>query len=342
MNESETLAAARAYYANTLKWLGELREPDGALPEALLTTRPCPLCGATGGTPFVEKLGFRYIRCERCELIYVPRCLRDVHEGTLCDDYVSLMRQGDRDARHFRRVLRLLERQAGRRLLDVGCGNGLFMEFARQHGWQTSGVEVNPKLAERARQLGHTVQTQAVEQLSAEQGPYDAVTLLQVVEHLDAPLTGLRKLHSLMPAGGILLLDTPNAASHLVRLLGPEHHRHFCGWMHVNIFTPRTLRELARRAGFRPLCTRTYGEELGLRTLRAMARYPCVYDPVSPQYLQSAEAGAIPWERPAAARPPSAGRRVARALVAAADAALAAPADALGGGSYMLLAAVRE
>ena len=64
------------------------------------------------------------------------------------------------------------------RLLDVGCGDGLFLDVMRARGWQVRGFDVDPDVVAFAtQQLDLAVAVADVEQDSLPPGPFDAITM---------------------------------------------------------------------------------------------------------------------------------------------------------------------
>lgn len=88
-------------------------------------------------------------------------------------------------------------------------------------------------------------------------GPYDAVVLGEVIEHLStAPGRVLTYLRSLLRPGGVLLIQTPNAAAlhkRLLLLLGRQPYHRLCedrgGGLHVREYTMAEMRDYARAVG---------------------------------------------------------------------------------------------
>jgi 2-polyprenyl-3-methyl-5-hydroxy-6-metoxy-1,4-benzoquinol methylase len=152
--------------------------------------------------------------------------------------------------RRLAAILRLLERAAqGARLLDVGCSSGA---AAARMGFQAEGVEPSPEAAESARRDGFRVHTGLLEEARYPAAAFDAVTLIEVLEHLNDPRPLLAECRRILRPGGIVMATTPNAESWTARAMGARWEVFSLSAMggHVSFFNPASLRLLAERTGF--------------------------------------------------------------------------------------------
>jgi 2-polyprenyl-3-methyl-5-hydroxy-6-metoxy-1,4-benzoquinol methylase len=160
------------------------------------------------------------------------------------------------------------------RLLDVGCGTGVFLLAAQQSGWDTLGLEGNPQAAAEARTRARNVKQGDLADEQWASASFDVVTLWQVLEHLPEPLPILRKLREALKPGGFLFVAVPNAASLQAKLLGRRWFN-FQNPTHLIHFTFGTLSHLLSKAGFadaRRLYF--YGGRPGFGPLRDALQYP--------------------------------------------------------------------
>ena len=139
----------------------------------------------------------------------------------------------------------------GARLLDVGCGNGAFMQLARDAGWSVQGMDFDAEAVAAARSVGLDVRQGGLERVEAHApGSFAFVTLSHVLEHVHDPVAWLRSLHRVIQPSGTLWLQTPNIAS-----LG--HARYGPDWRglepprHLTLWTTQTLQRVLQEVGFR-------------------------------------------------------------------------------------------
>lgn len=151
----------------------------------------------------------------------------------------------------------------GGRLLDVGCGNGAWLDQMRRLGWEVQGVEPDEKAAAIGRASRIPIAVATADALPAFDAPFDAVSLSHVIEHLHDPIAVLRSLRAHIKPGGILRIATPNMGGFGHARYGP-HWRGLEAPRHLVLFTGDTLRTCLEQAGYaigRPERTRWWASE---------------------------------------------------------------------------------
>jgi len=139
----------------------------------------------------------------------------------------------------------------GRRLLDVGCATGDWLAEMQALGWRATGVELDARAAGVARGRGLSVVTGGFPAVAGElTGPFDAVALRQVLEHLAEPMAALRAIRGLLDERGLLLISTPLADGWLPRLAGSYWYA-LDQPRHVQLFGREQLAAALRQTGFR-------------------------------------------------------------------------------------------
>lgn len=93
-------------------------------------------------------------------------------------------------------------------ILDVGCGTGANLEMLAQFG-TAEGVDVSDDALEFCRKKGLKVQKGLAEEMPFADGAFDVVTALDVIEHLDDDVAGLKEMRRVMADDGRALIFVP-------------------------------------------------------------------------------------------------------------------------------------
>ena len=94
------------------------------------------------------------------------------------------------------------------KILDVGCGTGANLEMLAEFG-SAEGVDVSDDALEFCRKKGLTVQKGLAETLPYADETFDISTALDVIEHLDDDIAGLKEMHRVTKTGGYTLIFVP-------------------------------------------------------------------------------------------------------------------------------------
>lgn len=142
-------------------------------------------------------------------------------------------------------------------LLDVGCGTGDFLQYAREKGWRAEGIEPSKLACERARALGLEVFNQSFAAIASgtdRQASYDALVLLNVLEHVPDPVRWVEDCRALLkPKEGLLVAVVPNDFSAL-QAAAAQALQIEPWWIaapdHINYFDYSSLERLLQKKGF--------------------------------------------------------------------------------------------
>jgi 2-polyprenyl-3-methyl-5-hydroxy-6-metoxy-1,4-benzoquinol methylase len=94
-------------------------------------------------------------------------------------------------------------------ILDIGCGDGFFMDYLRNLGFRNlKGIDMSSRSLEIAILKGHDVTVMDVFEIKDED-VYDAVIMMDVLEHLDEPLNALRVITKALKVNGFIYISVP-------------------------------------------------------------------------------------------------------------------------------------
>ena len=138
----------------------------------------------------------------------------------------------------------------GGSILDVGCGDGLFLHSMKNIGWEVFGVEIDIDAAARAQKSGlQNVYHGTFDSIDLPDQSFDCIRFWSVLEHLHDPIYNLNKAKKLLKPSGLLVLQTPNFSSFSKKITGiswngldaPRHLYHY---------RPEDLVSLLDKCGF--------------------------------------------------------------------------------------------
>ncbi|HQT61689.1 MULTISPECIES: class I SAM-dependent methyltransferase [unclassified Acidiphilium] len=235
--------------------------PDApAAPQDLV----CPNCGAEGPKPRLLDVAWtapKLPRGDRKPVFACPACTARFYPPLRVPNY------GDPDVMDWgwhqfhiqhgaglvaiTRLLGRIARPAGTRCLEIGCGYGFGLDFARHAmGWTCLGIDPSPMAHVGAADLGLDIIDGYFPDALPDAKPWDVIAATEVIEHVQCPAALIAELRARLAPDGILLLTTPDGAAidratpetDLAQLLAPG--------IHMVFQTEASLRRLLEAAGF--------------------------------------------------------------------------------------------
>lgn len=209
--------------------------------------RPCPVCGTLLEMRPVDREGPNVLLpCPGCDLqVWDPATSADAAWYDESDFYVALSIV-DWLGWYHQHGLDNLPRDT-KTLLDIGTAEGRFVHAAVLRGIDAYGIDHSQRLVDigNGRYKDGRLSVRSIEQLYSMGRLYDAVTLFEVIEHVEEPFELLRSARTLLRPGGTLIVSTPNR-------LGRPHPPHAIDVPpnHLTRWSPRALTGALERAGF--------------------------------------------------------------------------------------------
>lgn len=235
----------------------------------------CPRCNGDDAAQRYKLVVSHIVTCRACGMSYVQprvsnaqieRKLQSWAEQDVVDPERLRIAFEPASVAYYARFLDWLTRSMrlpGRRLLDVGCGTGGFLAVARDEGWQGRGLEIGRASARYASEtLGLDVSQGTLYQLDGSTQSYDAVSMIEVIEHLEQPVAALAIVRKLLRPDGMLLVTTPNFDSLYRRLFGSRWWVINCEDEHIVLFSRTTLIGMLEDNGFEVVFQRICGVDI--------------------------------------------------------------------------------
>jgi SAM-dependent methyltransferase len=228
----------------------------------------CALCGGTRLQALLHvhdqkhakpRWDYHVVRCAGCGFLFRHPGIRPERLGELYASgrYAKFLagKYTRRRVERYKRTMApfgaLFESGDGRRLLDFGCGNGLFLDLAHERGFDCYGVDLAADAIDAAREKpsgrhAYLGAPSDIPEIAA--GGFDVITMWSVLAHLAEPVEDLTMLRSLLAPDGVLLILTVNSGS----LVFKRRLETWAGFTpnHLLFSSPQTLPRLLGRAGF--------------------------------------------------------------------------------------------
>lgn len=211
----------------------------------------CPLCNGADIAVLPKEYAHAYlVQCQNCSLVFGQR-IPTAEELTA--HYGTYPRNTSISPLTIKRYEELLEqfepyRRTGR-MLDIGCGDGHFLEVAKRKGWEVYGTEYGEDAVRPAQAKGVHMHNGLIQsfQLASD---FDVITSFEVLEHITDGKEHAPVIHRLLRNGGLFYFTTPNFNAMSRRWLGgkwkiieyPEH---------LTYYTAQTIHRLLTGAGLK-------------------------------------------------------------------------------------------
>jgi len=160
--------------------------------------------------------------------------------------------------RQERREVEALIPQNTTRVLDIGCGEGIFGKRLLERGVkEVVGIEINPDACINARKNLSNLVCGNIEEmeLDFDEGHFDCVVLADVLEYLKYPLSAIKKLRKYVSDSGMIVASIPNIRYWgIINMLIEGHWKYeeygILDKTHLRFFTRKEIEKLFADAGF--------------------------------------------------------------------------------------------
>jgi 2-polyprenyl-3-methyl-5-hydroxy-6-metoxy-1,4-benzoquinol methylase len=237
----------------------------------------CNYCGSLDSRVVYIKQGFNIVQCKSCSLVYVnPRLTQEeifklydepYFKGSGFDKSIQYQKEFENkstsrdlliwDITTIREMLRT--NTPTPKLLDVGCGMGLFLHKAKQNGFVSEGLELSNYACNFARSKNILVHNTSIDEFELPKNSFDVISMREVIEHLSSPITSLQKIYNGLKPGGILFITTGNYNCPERKVRG-SNWNYFMPEGHLTIFSNQTLKMFLVKTGFKQVLVTNQGD----------------------------------------------------------------------------------
>jgi len=243
-----------------------------------------------------DRVHYRMVTCNRCGLIRSDPIADPALLGQLYHDSTFTYNEEVADLkRTYGRYLARLDRLGARKdsLLEVGCGNGFFLEQALVQGYRSvRGVEPSRSAVDQA---APTVRDSIVCGLMAAglfpPAQFDVICLFQVFDHVPDPGALLDACFAALRPGGMVLSINHNTAAVSARVLGERSP--IVDIEHTYLYNPATMARIFSEHGFRIRDAGSVWNHYALRYLVRLLPLPAGLKQTALGWLQRSAIGRL-------------------------------------------------
>ena len=229
----------------------------------------CYLCGETRLKVLERYHQTGLVRCQRCGFVFSKWIPTIEFLIDFYNKYPEYQHWNEITSLRYRQLMDRFEKfRQTNNLLDVGSGEGLFLDEAQKKNWNVFGTEFIDRFIDRCRERGMIMHKGKLDVNNYKPESMDIILWIEVIEHINDPVEELKKFKTLLRPGGVVYLTTPNFNS-ISRLLLKEELNLISYPNHLAYYTPSTLKYLFEHNGFRTLKVESTGMSPGriLKTL---------------------------------------------------------------------------
>ena len=213
---------------------------------------------------YLEKEGIRYVKCLKCGLI-LKKTKIDINEIENTYDnkkyFSGYLGNYKVYIKIFNQMLNLIEKYKNPgKILDIGCGLGLFLYIAKKRGWEPSGIEISKFASNFAKNKLKLNVINSDNLNTFQDNFFDVIMVNHVLEHIENPLVILKQIKKKLNINGILFIGVPNING-LYPRFQKENWPSLQPSTHIYQFTPKTLKLLLQKIGFEPIKIITINRE---------------------------------------------------------------------------------
>ena len=217
----------------------------------------CPVCNKEEGLRPFNWGEYNLIHCDICRLDYCGEMAEKEIGGDSSPVNLSgiemmadVFHRTEEMAKFFlinrKKIYEKLLNRKCDKVLEVGCGPGVFYKPWIELNVEWTGVDINPFWKQFGEKNEVPISNQSLNSIN---NKFDVVTAHQVIEHVEDPITFMKNIKSLLRPGGILHLELPNQISLSARLrkISPKIS-HDYGFvqppMHLRAYCKKTIKYL--------------------------------------------------------------------------------------------------
>ncbi len=219
----------------------------------------CIICGSTKLVSMPKYAKHYLNQCFHCSFVFSNQI--PTHDE-LITHYEKYPRTNSISAITIKRYNELLDKfevyRQTNNILDIGCGDGFFLEEAKKRNWNVYGTEYTDIAVTICNTKGINTQQGKLDSANYNASFFDIITSFEVIEHINNPIEDITHCNTILRKGGGIYFTTPNFNS-LSRLYLKNTWNVIEYPEHLSYYTKNTLKRLLNQNNFKTVSFESTG-----------------------------------------------------------------------------------
>ena len=211
----------------------------------------CPVCGSENLREVSEYSKHHLVRCLKCSFAFSRKIPSDSELAYVYNTFFLIQQSvSPITVKRYHEMLGYFERfRKSNNIIDVGCGDGYFLDEAKKRGWNVYGTEYMDSKVEFCRQKGINMSQGILDPHNYAPDFFDVIASIEVIEHINNARDEIKNFYKILRPGGIAYVTTPHYNS-LSRHLFHGKWNIIDYPSHLSYYTKKPMRRLFEESGF--------------------------------------------------------------------------------------------
>jgi len=225
----------------------------------------CQICEKDNSQAIKKEDAWNIVQCTNCGFVYVnpqpdENYLKQHYQNYLPTSQNRIENWNYMMSGVFRKSLDIINKSTystnPKKLLDIGCGYGFFLQMATERNWLASGIDLSKKATLYAKSKGLDVSNANLFEKNYRDKEFNVVTMFYVLEHLLDPVKYLQEVHRILKPHGLLLVRVPHTTpiAKILKIFNIPN-KLYDAPSHLSDFSPRTIKQLLKKVRFKNIRT---------------------------------------------------------------------------------------
>jgi len=222
----------------------------------------CLICGSDKIKPSSNYQTAFLAKCNYCSFVFSHKIPSEFELINHYKNYPLINEISPITVKRYNELLDKFEKfRKNNTILDVGCGDGFFLDEAKKRNWNVYGTEYREEAVQKCSAKGISMKQGKLSSLNYQPEFFDLITSFEVIEHINNPSEEISAFNKILRMRGGVYLTTPNFNSLSRQILGNKWNT-IAYPDHLSYYTPQTIHKLLVTNNFLRKSIRTTGLSL--------------------------------------------------------------------------------